>query len=127
MFYNSITDILLVTEPVYDHLCFIASENNLILASAELDYGNYSVLFMLKIYLFSCMYTEFSGWDIAILSKQQDNPEGSKWCFNEKKRHSLPQEHNWWQVQTGTYSAQTKWALRITRCKPHLCFCPTNL
>lgn len=53
MFYNSITDILLVTEPVYDHLCFIASEINLILARAELDYGNYSVLFMLTIYFFS--------------------------------------------------------------------------
>lgn len=86
MFYNSITDILLVTEAVYDHLCFTASENNLILASAELDCGNYSVLFMLKIYLFSCMYTEFSGWDIAILSKQQDIPEGSKWCVIKKKK-----------------------------------------
>lgn len=53
MFYSSITDILLVIEPDYDHLCFIASEINLILASAELDYGNYSVLFMFTIYLFS--------------------------------------------------------------------------
>lgn len=51
MFYSSITDILLVID--YDHLCFIASETNLILASAELDYGNYSVVFMFTIYLFS--------------------------------------------------------------------------
>lgn len=39
MFYNRITDILIVIEQVYDHLCFIASEFNLILANTELGYA----------------------------------------------------------------------------------------
>lgn len=91
MFYSSITDILLVIEPVYDHLCFIASEINLILANAELDYGNYSVLFMLTIYLLSL----YVHW-IFILRhcnslKKQDSSEGSKLCLIKKKKdRALP-------------------------------------
>lgn len=38
-FYNRIMGILIVTEQVYDHLCFTAPELNLILASAELGYA----------------------------------------------------------------------------------------
>lgn len=39
IFYNRITDILIVIEQVYDHLCFIASELNLILPNTELGYA----------------------------------------------------------------------------------------
>lgn len=81
MFYSSITDILLMIEPGYDNLCFIASEINLILASAELDYS------CSQFTSFLCMYTEVSCWDTVILSRQQYNPGGSKWCsIREKKK-----------------------------------------
>lgn len=39
MFHNRITDILIVIEQVCDHLCFIDSQLNLILANAELGYA----------------------------------------------------------------------------------------
>lgn len=116
MFYSSITDILLVIEPVYDHLCFIASEIKLILATAELDYGNYSVLFMLTIHLFVCMYTEFSHWDTVILSQKVQND-----VLLRKKKKTEPSPATQLAASLNRDLPQIKWALRVLRAANPIC------
>lgn len=123
MFYSSITDILLVIEPVYDHLCFIASEIKLILATAELDYGDYSVLFMLTIHLFVCMYTEFSHWDTVILSQKVQN---DMLLRKKKKDRAFPSNTTCGKFKQGLTPDQVS-PQSFKSCKPHLCFCITNL